>query len=336
MIKIAILGAGFCGLATAWMLKQNLGNLANSITLFDPLPIGKGTSGIAAGLLHPFVGLHANLNPFGFEGFAATSRLIEVAEKQLGHSVVFGRGFLRLAYSDSQRQSYRKTSEQYPDYVQWMESEEVAVLMPQASPASGIFIHSAMTVDTSEYLKGLWLACQSAGIQLHQRKIEDLEELADFDHIVAATGADTTKLAGLENVSIRRTKGQLLEVRWPDHIPALRHAINSQVYCLMGKDQKHAIVGATYEKEFESELPDIEIARNLLLPKLGLMLPGLQQSEIIACRSGVRASTPNRLPLVTQISKRLWLISGMGSRGLLYHAIYAQRLAELMKANLAT
>lgn len=74
-MKIAIIGAGFCGLATAW-------NFATSgdheISIFDPTPIGKGTSGIATGLLHGYVGARSKRNWRATEGLQATHRLIEM------------------------------------------------------------------------------------------------------------------------------------------------------------------------------------------------------------------------------------------------------------------
>jgi glycine/D-amino acid oxidase-like deaminating enzyme len=307
MKKIAILGAGLCGLAAAWMLKSRIQDNCE-ITLFDPLPVGKGTSGIAAGLLHPFVGLNAKLNPEGFEGFAATKELLAVSAKCLGKPVAECSGFLRIACDPEQQLNFRKTAEKYPEHVDWVEDQP------------GIFIRSALTVYMADYLMGLWMACEKQGTKLIQQKVTSLAELDSFDQIVVTMGADSTTLPELSEVPIRRTKGQLFEISKKVELSC---PLNHQLYYLMSKDRNNIIVGSTYEKQFVDGAPDIEVAKELLLPKF---LPAFKDSEIIACRAGVRGSTPNRLPLIKQINQKCWLLAGMGSRGLLYHALYAKKL----------
>lgn len=51
-MNIAIIGAGFSGLALAYFLLQSSAH----VTLFDAVGIGGGASGIATGLLHPYPG----------------------------------------------------------------------------------------------------------------------------------------------------------------------------------------------------------------------------------------------------------------------------------------
>ncbi|HRD55095.1 MAG TPA: FAD-dependent oxidoreductase, partial [Parachlamydiaceae bacterium] len=50
-MKIAIIGAGFAGLATAWHLLQHQDKIPLEVTIFDSSGFGGGASGIAAGLL---------------------------------------------------------------------------------------------------------------------------------------------------------------------------------------------------------------------------------------------------------------------------------------------
>ena len=98
-MRIAILGAGFSGLATTWhLLKQKNAE----IVVFDPVGIGGQTSGIAAGLLHPYAGVHAKQNKNGYEGLQATLELLEVASNELGRPVTKNTGLLRVAIYYSQ------------------------------------------------------------------------------------------------------------------------------------------------------------------------------------------------------------------------------------------
>ena len=60
MKTIAIIGAGLAGLAVAYHILNKNQNC--TVTLFDQKGIAAGASGIAAGLLHPFVGARSKRN----------------------------------------------------------------------------------------------------------------------------------------------------------------------------------------------------------------------------------------------------------------------------------
>ena len=118
MKEIVIIGAGFCGLAAAWYLSQ--GQQPARIQIFDPEPIGTTTSGLAAGLLHPFAGAHAKRNPRASEGIAASLELFAVAEKALGYPIVTASGILRLALSEEQKTDFSLCQKKYAQEVHWL------------------------------------------------------------------------------------------------------------------------------------------------------------------------------------------------------------------------
>lgn len=96
-MKVAVLGAGFAGLATVWqLLKERV-----AVTLFDPAGIGGQASAVSAGLLHTYVGLHAKYNLEGREGYLETENLLQVAERALGMAVSLKSGLLRPALTRS-------------------------------------------------------------------------------------------------------------------------------------------------------------------------------------------------------------------------------------------
>lgn len=322
-MQIAILGSGFCGLATAWHLTQK--GLRN-IVIFDPQGIGQGASGMAAGLLHPFAGVHAKKNLQADQGMTASLNLIEVAEKALGMPVICSKGLVRLAISEQQKTDFTATASLHPD-VHWLtvEDSQKKLGMNQAYP--GIFIESAMVVDCPKYLKGLWIACAKEGVVFEKRAIRSLEEVKDFDRIIVAMGAATKKIPELSDFKITPIKGQLLEMHWPKGVSTPLFPISSKTYLIM-KEKDKCIVGATFERNYKTENPDIEIAVQEILPKLHSFFPELNSSLVIECRSGVRASTPSHRPILEKVNEKTWLITGMGSKGLLYHALYAEILTQ--------
>jgi glycine/D-amino acid oxidase-like deaminating enzyme len=324
-MKIAILGAGFCGLAAAWHLKKND---HIQITLFDPLGIGKCASGVAAGLLHKYAGSHAKRNWRADEGYQATCELLQVAESALGTQVARKSGMLRVAHSAEQEMDFKKCSQQNPDDVHWFTAHECTDAVPSLPPFPGIFINSAMIVDCERYLAGLWLACQRKGVQLEKRGIRSLAELSGYDLVVCAMGAATHSVVELQQISLKPIKGQVLVCRWPENMAPLPYPINSQAYLLMNPDNKTCIVGATFERDFTSSEPDLPTALNEILPKLHAFFPHLDGTSVISCRAGVRAATPDHKPLLKKVTDNCWVLSGMGSKGLLYHALCAKDLAS--------
>ena len=322
-MRIAIIGAGFCGLAAAWHLLQCP---EIKVVVFDRAEIGGGTSGMAAGLLHPFAGLHSKLNWGAREGMTATGKLLEIASKALGRPIAEQTGLFRLAVADEQKKDFSACASLYPTEVDWLE----AIELPGVISHPGIFVKSALTVNCELYLKGLWKACQSLGASFEKKAVENLAELADFDAIVCTAGAAIQTITELAHLPITAVKGQILEFQWPEKLPLLPCPLNSNAYLISDPYKKTCLVGSTFERHFKHEEPDTKAALFELSPKLISFFPSLVQTPPVNCKAGVRASTPNHLPILKKISNKCWVLVGMGSKGLLYHAMMAEKLSALM------
>lgn len=324
-MRVAILGAGLCGLATAWHLAKSR---QHQVVLFDPLGIGKGTSGIAAGLLHPYAGARSPKNWRADEGLAATLALIKVAEAAFGTSVITHTGLQRSALSQQQQADFLHCSKEHAD-VKWRSVKECQDAVSGVSAHPGIFIENAYVVDCAKYLEGLWLACEALGVQFEQKAVRSLAELDAFDHVVVAMGAASNSLPELAHIKITPIKGQILTLEWPEDVPSPPYPISSQAYLL--KNDNTCIVGATYERHFTSEQADEEYARSDILPKLHACFPALKTAKVVGCRAGVRASTARHRPLIVNVGKGRWVLTGMGSKGLLYHALFAKEIVDALQ-----
>lgn len=322
-MKIAILGAGFCGLATAWHLSQRG---IRDIVLFDPLGIGKGASGVAAGLLHAYAGSQAKKNIRADEGMQATHLLLETAEKALGLPVVVSKGLIRLAVSEKQKNDFANVALLYPD-VHWLSDVECSKKLGYEQAYPGIYIESAVVVDCEKYLQGLWKACSDRGVSFEKKKVQNLAELEGFNKVIVTMGAASKSLPELSEIKVTPIKGQVLDIEWPKGISAPLLPIASQVYVIM-QEGGNCIAGASYERHFVEEGPDLETAIEEIMPKLQAYLPWIDSSMVKGCRAGIRASAPRHQPLLERIDGRTWLLTGMGSKGLLYHALYAEELVK--------
>lgn len=329
-MKIAIIGAGFAGLGTAWhLLNRQYKTDPLNITIFDGSGVGGEASGIAAGLLHPYTGPHAKLNRFGHEGMTSTLKLLETAKNALKNDVYNSHGMLRLALTTSQEEDYLNCARKNPE-VDYLSHEECQKLTPSIAPFPGIFIRQAKTVYTKEYLKGLFLHLTLMGAMFETASIEHLDELKSFDKIIVTAGANTKLFKELQHLQLAYTKGQILELEWPQDLAPLKIPVNSESYILMNPDRKSCIAGATFEKQFLNQEPDQAFAESYIMPKVTAIIPGLKNAKIISCKAGIRVSLPGHLPLVQKINERLFVFVGLGSKGLLYHSLYAEKLCDII------
>jgi glycine/D-amino acid oxidase-like deaminating enzyme len=127
-------------------------------------------------------------------------------------------------------------------------------------------------------------------------------------------------------------KGQILELEWPKRHSPLPCALNSQAYIVMSSDQQTCFVGSTYEKNYRDLKADPETALAEIMPKACAMLPFLKEASLLNCYAGIRSVGPGHLPFLHSITPQTWILAGMGSKGLLYHALMAKELADKLVA----
>ncbi len=298
MKKIAIVGAGMAGLASCQHLYKKF-----DVTLFDTKGIGAGASGVAAGLLHPFVGGKSKLNWRGFEGLESTLKLIDKVQQAVDEPIILQRGFKRVAVNEEMEVNFRRLSQEQ-EKVHWL--------------GDGIFIEEGYVIDTPLYLKALTDALKGQ-ISYIKRQISSLEELCSYDHIILTTGAWTRSIRECKDLPLTRNKGHLLVMDYP-----LKETLNGRAYLV--PTRQGLIVGSSFEKDFETEEPDIERAKLEILPKAIEIIPELEQAPILDCRASLRAVAKGHLPLLTKLNDKTTLLTGLGSKGLLYHALLAKQI----------
>ena len=74
-VKLAVVGAGFSGLAVSFHLLER----GVEVDLYDQKGVGSGASGIGSGLVHPYAGEQLRRSLYATEGMEATRRLLQVA-----------------------------------------------------------------------------------------------------------------------------------------------------------------------------------------------------------------------------------------------------------------
>ena len=311
-MQIAIIGAGFSGLSLAWNFQQKGGC---EITIFEKKGIGGGASGIAAGLIHPYTGEQARRSLFASDGIKATQELIAIAEKELGKQVVLQSGIIRYVQNEDQHQRLLSHCQSFKD------------VKPHSS--NSFLIESGMTIDSPRYLEGLWCALAGKGVKLVLSEVTDLSSLKGFDHIVVAAGAGAKQFPELNSLNISILKGQVLKCRVPKTAEFPKSSSICKGYVALSQDPEVCYIGSTYQRGDLTDNPQLELAKEELFPKIAFFFPSVVDLKVIECRAAFRVNRIGHyLPIAARVGRNIWVLTAMGSRGLLYHAYFAKELVE--------
>jgi glycine/D-amino acid oxidase-like deaminating enzyme len=309
-MKIAIIGAGLSGLSLAWKLLESE---PCQVTLFDPKGVGGGASGVASGLMHPYVGEQGRRSHLATEGLAATRHLLSQVEQKLGFAVARYEGIVRIAQDEEQRSAFEKHVVEHGDI------EDVG--------EGAFWIRSGVTVHCGMYLEGLWQLIASRGGALERARVDTLAALSDFDRIVIAAGFGVKNFAECEDVRLKFTKGHVLRAAAPDGELYLAKSLIGKGYVALGEKAGVYHLGSTYEKQFTSDEPVEKQALEQILPKIAGFFPEVKHLNVIEVRAGVRVARPEHyFPITARLNEKCFLFTALGSRGLLYHALLAEQL----------
>ncbi len=310
LMKVAIIGAGFAGLATAYFLQEFEGI---HVTIFEKTGIGAGASGAASGLLHPYPGIMARRSRYAEEALRVSKELLRVAEANTPQMVSTHAGILRRSLNEEQHTMLQSHCDAYGDIEQVDDSL--------------FLIHTGITVLSSNYLRGLSAAIEKRGAEIRIEEVSALSELGDFDHIVVAAGFGIRDFEECSHLKVKFLKGQALRLQGTPHCE--RSLISKGYLAHLGSESFFEI-GSTYERVFENPHPNLEVAKELLADKL----KETSDAVILECKAGIRVCPQNHyLPIVEKIGENATVFTGLGSRGLLYHAYFGRKVAGHIAQN---
>jgi glycine/D-amino acid oxidase-like deaminating enzyme len=179
------------------------------------------------------------------------------------------------------------------------------------------FIPEGMTVFSRKYLLGLKKACKKAKFISHF--VKDLEELASFDKIVLTVGP---QILSFFDLPLNKTIGQCLICECPEPIPI---SLLGRGHITPTEEPNICLVGSTYE---HTSHPDPKKAL-VLLDQVSQFYPLAKSFKIREICSATRISPKvGYKPLLQQMDPKVWVFTGLGSRGLIYHALFAKDLCS--------
>ena len=233
------------------------------------------------------------------------------------------------------------------------------------------YANAAMSIDVPRYLRGMWSLCEelggeaSEGEVVAQWRVGELASLdsllPSYDAIIVALGAKATSLRGCESLPLRGCRGQNLIM---SNEAKLAVPLISGKYIVPLTDDR-LLCGATFEYEVSTlHAPaDCDATHEAIGATLQKIHPSIEGESVLGCQAGVRALPPRTHFGYVPIAGRLgatestadgtadgsssssdggaegaecWLLGGLGSRGLIHHALLGQQTARAVLSRDAT
>ncbi|MGE4219005.1 MAG: glycine oxidase ThiO [Alphaproteobacteria bacterium] len=318
--KVAIIGAGVCGLGIGWRLAQ----AGCTVDAFDRGRAGMGASWAAAGMLaaqaeaEPGEAALLALNLDSQRRWPEFARELEAAAgRPLGYR---DEGTLTVALDRDDAEQLRfqfELQQRLGLDTQWLTGGRARRLEPFLSPnvTAAVFSPGDHQVENRALGPALATAFVGAGGRLHENTPVDAIEMAAgrvaglrvgdalvrADIVVLAAGAWSRGIPGLPDFArppVRPLKGQLLALAMDPRAPLLDHVLWAPegIY-LVPRGDGRLILGATVEeKGFEDALTAGGMLH--LLREAWEALPGIDELRIVETWVGHRPTSRDDAPIL--------------------------------------
>lgn len=358
LMRIRIVGGGMAGLASAQHLLKT--GKVKSVEIFDSNAkpgVGKLTASSCSIIMHPF-SPRGTIIWKGLEGYDEALDLLQSASSASNGDGIFEdkQNIIRPCFSARAVSDWGKAVDRHANWFDVMTKEQVISSIgggegPQRV-LGGVIYKNAVIVDAPKYLFGLWKSVEALSTQLgasatwiHREQV-DVQSLLDddCDALVLANGAGCNALwksvaQGTEDLPFMYVRGQTVTISAPiDALSSLAAVLSAEFPGYVVPLNGQLVCGATHEYGTLSELlkpPDMDEAILRLRGKLDVLCPYLlpwwEQAQYAT--AGIRVSTQRshlgRLPVIGRHGQnnKVWLMSGFGSKGLIYHGLFARHLA---------
>jgi len=347
-IDYCIFGAGLAGLSLAKELSEAESGL--NILIVDPYGIGGGASGTPIGLLNPATGRYATKSWKAEEAVTTIKKNLKNVAKYSTETFYTSTGVIRPALDAriAQRMQENVISNNWPKgWCSWMEESEIKTKFPNLTCKNGgVWVNVGATVAIPTYLHALAKSLEANGVKVVTKTNYELnreihsqndvnwslttvsQEKYLIKNLVVTAGIKTKQFDFWKNLPLHPVKGQVSVYECVDEFP-YKSAVSALGY-FASIDKKTFVAGSTYEHNFNHEETD-DKGYKYIHDRLLRVIPHLKDKiKLIHQWSGVRASTPDRMPIVGNHSTipNCLVFTGLGSKGLLYSSLIAKMLTN--------
>lgn len=355
-----IIGGGLAGCFTAYALNKR----GWEITVLEELKqVGCAGSANQQAVLFPKLSAYNSpLTQFMLSAYLYAARTYKniLDKRNIGQLC----GSLLLSYSDKEKAtqgSLQQWLSDYPELGCLVDPEQASKLAGLPITMSGLFLPLSGWINSPELCKflinreGISVRTQTSVNQLNYEKKWIVNGI-ETNVLILANGPKINSFNETQYLPVKPIRGQMTTVVATGQSECLKLPICGDGHVLPANQGLH-MVGATYElKTSESQTKHQDDLKNL--SKLKELVPDVLWSDkVVNHWAGVRASTPDYLPLVGQIAepsqfvqqfigletnaKRwiaqagpyypgLYACAGFGSRGLTTIPLCAEWLASMI------
>lgn len=326
-LDIIIAGAGLGGTCAALYLSDS-----KRIALLSGTAPAAST--IAAGLVNPFAG--QRMGGFWNAGVAYEDFLHTLCRAD-ALETYNPCGILRPALSEVQASLFQAISLEKPDSFTWLQPDHVGEMYPSITAPFGAAITKGGVADIPQMLDNLITSLIPRCTVIHNNLahwedhgsgvsvILDSDRSLKTKKLILAVGAGYQSIPKLRNLNLHCTKGQLVHVSLSTKIPL---PVSGYGYAVPIKNR--LILGTTYEHAPRDPEPtEAGIAKILaLIPQ---MIPSVASAKVLSASAGIRVGVPGtRLPMVGPLTSNVWILTGLGSKGLLLGSHIGRNLENWM------
>lgn len=307
MKKICVVGGGLAGSSCAYFA-----SLAGcDVTLFYSKDVHAASS-VASGLLHPYVGCISSVDSYVFKALSISLDLLKKVDEHI--DCLTPVTVVKEGNTPRKAKAIRSLIEKYPD-----------VKRVERFGSFDSCEFPGFSVDVLKYLKGLQYLLDTK-ITVEPCHIECESDLSQFDGIIYAMGHAAPSFHSSYFEGCKQKKGERIRI----------HSESSPGSAIIGNGyivpvgKCHSVVGSTYEENFSSTAPS-KLGYETLLKKAAAFS---SKFTVIDISSGVRLIPSGNECVVAKHSQREVICAGLGSKGLLFHAIKAKEAVDLLLRNI--
>lgn len=339
---VVLAGAGLAGACAA----LHLAAAGRAVALLEAGQPGDGASGVAAGLVNPLMGRRAGLVWQGEAALDALRATLALAEAE---ALWQAGGLLRPAADAAQATRFQEAARRHPPHATWHPAARVAAQHPDvAAPHGALHVRTGGALDVGAFVGALVAAATRQGLaRLDGHRVAAWGEVGghawlDVEgpegplrlagrHVVLCLGSGFRAFPALAALPLHAVKGQTVQVAPPPHagpVPPLA----GRGYVVPGPGAW--TIGSSYEHDFADLAPTPAVTASLLAQAAALV-PSLAQARPLGAAAGLRVGVPGtRKPLLAPLPdhRRVWIFTGLGSKGLLMAPLLGRLLPHALAA----